>query len=207
MNNKFICNIDKINNGKKLIIAILNLKGFIYIFNLIEQLILFKKYNILINITYYFPFSINSIKISSIDYYILIILLKTLPINITEVYYLKYTFDQQNLREILLTKQNNYFVIIHRKLDFDNTNFDHVSIYNKENDYFYNILDNKSQIYIDNTSCAINCFCYILNSLNINFTNLNIITLFKILQINPLLVTNIYKSQSKLYNKFINIHI
>lgn len=197
-----LSNIDKIKNGKKLITFLLYIYGYSYIFKIIEQFFDNKKYNIIINFSNYFPFITNSIKLSNVDYYIMIILVKILPTKTKQIYIVKDELDFDNLIDLFKQIKTNYIIIIHKKTDIDSTNFDHVSVYNNTNNYFYNILDQDSKIYISNSSCAINCLCYILDCLNISFNNSSIITLFKFFQLYPKFVFHIYFKIFKNYNLF-----
>jgi len=134
---------------------------------------------------------------NSNDYYTCIFLLMILKVKFIAIY-----INSNQINETYNTFKSIHDIFFMFVLeDADNI----IVLYNTK---IYNILNEGELIYIDNATCIINDFCFMLHSLSIKFDIFDIITIFNFLS-GILNIDNIYNSYEKieiyLYNKYVKL--
>lgn len=142
----------------------------------IFELLSNREFESLLNEVYGYNFS-ESVRKSTIilgahpvDYHILVTLLWCANQKYKELFYLKSNINYTEIRDVInktrhVSRNVDYFLVVH-KYDsslLDLFDFDHVSVYDVQRDYVYDIMQNPGLIYFEHTSCAFNCLLYILS--------------------------------------------
>jgi hypothetical protein len=168
---------------------------------IIYYMLKYKKFDILLNCTKYIKYvHASHLDEDRVDYFSMIVLFSIIPnLRYREVFNLTYdAFDYTRIRMACLQHSNvDYFLLLHRKFNFMSKlefEFEHVSVYDRRADLFYDIINRDSKVYIQNSSCVLNTFCYILTRENIKYEIVNILTLFSLMQLSSNIIYNAYES-------------